>query len=543
MWMIFRGIWAAMKWLGACLVWPFTAWRESRRVRTVVRWTVHVLAVLVILGCLVYLNYLFQLDTLLAVPASALRYVWAPLLFLLAYALAWIAWALWRLLSSSAAVSPFPDLDDAWHKVLEALRRAGTDLTRTPLFLVLGRPAESEEGWIRAAGLTRDMLSLPRQPNAPLWASGNEKGIYVGCPGSSLLGRQAELLGRWKQTKRELAASSPCTKAATADDSLPAWSAAEADPAHHPEAFDRLQRTVALLTEEEVEAEPQTECAEPEPETKPQAAPRPSLLQDDEAIALCERRIRHLCGLVAESRDPFCPLNGVLLAVPLAATDDDRLANETAELIERDLESVQEVIRMEAPVVVVVCDLETAPGGAEFLQRFPVRQKDRRLGVPFPSLADCDRRRGPRAIEEGTRWICERLMPPLVYRLVDVAAAAGEDGAQSQRGHARLYRLLEEFRKREGRFRRLLIRSLYAAPDREAPWHPGGLFFAATGSDVASQQAFSAGVLPRLREMQNHVGWTEATLAEDARLRRWAALGYVGIVAVAGAVLGALWLI
>ena len=541
MWMLFRGIWAAMKWLGACLIWPFTAWRESRRVRAVVRWTVHVLAVVVILGCLTYLNYLLQLDALLAVPASALRYVWAPLLFLLAYCLAWIAWALWRLLSSSAAVSPFPDLDEAWDEVLESLNRAGKDITRTPLFLVLGRPAESEEGWIRAAGLTRDMLTFARRPNAPLWAAGNEKGIYVGCPGSSLLGRQAELLGRWKHTSRELAASSPCTRSAGADDSLPAWSAMETGQSQHPETFDRLQRTVALLTEEEVETEPQSEC--PQPEAEPETVPRPSLLHDDELITRCERRIRHLCGLIARSRAPYCPLNGVLLAVPFAATDDERLANETAELIERDLESIQEVIRMEAPAVVVVCDLETVPGGAEFLRRFPARQKDRRLGVPFPSLADCDRQRGPRAIEEGTRWICERLMPPLVYRLINVEATAGEEDVPSRRAHARLYRLLEEFRGREARFRRMLIRSLYATPDRETPWHPGGLFFAATGSDVAKQQAFAAGVLPRLREMQNHVGWTEATLREDATLRRWAALGYVGIAAVATAVIGVLWLI
>ena len=68
----------------------------------------------------------------------------------------------------------------------------------------------------------------------------------------------------------------------------------------------------------------------------------------------------------------------------------------------------------------------------------------------------------------------------------------------------------------------------------------GGCYFAATGRDPLSQQAFVAGVFPLLIENQNYVSWTTEALVEDASYRRWCVYGYAGLgLLSAGLVSGA----
>ena len=144
--------------------------------------------------------------------------------------------------------------------------------------------------------------------------------------------------------------------------------------------------------------------------------PRQSLVKNaDEAERLSER-LRHLCLLIARERRPYCPINGILLLVPLAATDDDTDMKETASLCQRDLTTAREALQVHCPIYGVLCDLERTSGYGEFHSHFQDEQRERLLGQTFPLLPDLDATARLRKIEEGVQWIGNVLIPSLVYK-------------------------------------------------------------------------------------------------------------------------------
>jgi hypothetical protein len=171
-----------------------------------------------------------------------------------------------------------------------------------------------------------------------------------------------------------------------------------------------------------------------------------------------------------------------------------------------------------------VCDLERAEGFAEFLARLPVGQL-RRLGQGFPLVPDVDPEKVPAMIDSGVAWLCEALLPSLVYNLF---RADVPDGGMSGfvRDYARLFQFLAQLKERRPRLTRLLVRG--ALPGDKGPPLFGGCYLTATGTD-AKGQAFVAGVFERLAENQDYVTWTEDALREEAELRRLTAVGYGGL--------------
>ena len=68
-----------------------------------------------------------------------------------------------------------------------------------------------------------------------------------------------------------------------------------------------------------------------------------------------------------------------------------------------------------------------------------------------------------------------------------------------------------------------------------------GCYMAATGEDAVRGQGFAGGVFPQLVQVQNHVAWTREALADDRACRRWALLGYVGLVGAVVAGVAVAW--
>ena len=91
---------------------------------------------------------------------------WLPLLALCLYAMLWLGWWLYRLLSLDIEPvgSEFPDIDRAWGQALEAMGRADIALDNAPLFLVLGWPSVSEDDFFRAAGIKGPVRQVPGDP-------------------------------------------------------------------------------------------------------------------------------------------------------------------------------------------------------------------------------------------------------------------------------------------------------------------------------------------------------------------------------------------
>src|SRR5215212_825549 len=108
-----------------------------------VLWTLHFILIAGIAVGLWWLQRHFQWTINIEGPVG-LRPFWLSILFLLVYFLAWQAWWLWKLFQPGEAVSPFPDIDEAWAGVTGALDKAGIGIADTPVFVVLGRPRSGE---------------------------------------------------------------------------------------------------------------------------------------------------------------------------------------------------------------------------------------------------------------------------------------------------------------------------------------------------------------------------------------------------------------
>ncbi len=519
-----RRIAAGLKGLVGLVLPMFSKARQGRGMSPAVRWGLHLVLVLLILIGLGVLNYALGLEKYLSTRLVALRSVWLPLLFALFYVLCWLSWSLWKLLGPEQESSDFPDVDAAWAEACRSLDSAGIDLTETPLFLVLGRPATAEETLFQAAGMPLDVAGVPRRSDAPVRVFANRDGVYVTCSGASLLGRQAALYAETggpgsietatpveapEETFATIAAGNKGEGVKSVEAIL---SRAREQGRGMGQLLDEEKRAIGLLVASE--------------ETSSGRA-RPSIFKNKGEADLLSARLHHLCRLIVRDRRPFCPINGILVLLPMASCDSDDDASQAGTILQRDLASARDVFRLVCPVFVVVTELEALPGFRQLIERLPEGQKERRMGQRFPLVPDLEPSAVPSMIESGVQWIGNKLFPDMIDKLWRVEAAGGADLTETVEGNVQLYQLLRNVRDRQKRLSRILIRGTLV---EGAPPMLGGCYLVGTGPDPARQQAFVPGVFRRLTESQDYISWTRSALAEDTDYSKWTTFGYAGLV-------------
>jgi hypothetical protein len=509
-------------WLGLLL--PFFARAgDWRRYPAWLRWLLRLLLLGVILVALGFINYFTDLRRLLNTSSQFFNeFLWLPLLVLLLYLLCWLGWWLWQLLTWQEATL-FPDIDAAWDEAVAALNRAGIDLTEVPLFLVLGRSEATEEALFEAASLRLRVRQTPAGVGAPLHVYADADGIYVTCPGASLLGRQADILADEAPAPLEDPHFDPSKTVG------PAGFAADVQ-----DVLRRAReqgRDAQHLNEEEQQEVQELLAKERQEQARSVGKARAARLGDEATRSLLTARLRHLCRLIVRDRRPFCPVNGLLLVIPAAATDSDEDANQTGLLCRQDLQAARDVFQTHYPVLALVGDLETLPGQCfrEFVDRFPENRRGGRLGQRFPLVPVLEPGALEGKITDSVSWICEVLMPSWVYRLCRVERSAGEAVPQVVQGNARLILLMAQLYGRRQRLARILTRGLLLGAT--GPLLFGGCYLGGTGRG-RQEEAFVPGVFKRLLDEQSAVSWTEEALAEEARLKRWTQYGYAGLVVV-----------
>ncbi len=515
-----------------------------RRVSRVVYTILHILVVVAVLILLYWINQAFDLERVLRSPWRPLNRVWLPLLFLLAYALGWMGWLLFRMLGQEPESADFPDIAKAWSEAMRALAAAGVDPTEAPLFLVLGRPAGSVENLFGAAQLTLQVRNAPVNPDAPLHVYGSRAGIFVTCEGASLLGRVPGLLA-------------PAEAEAAVEEAGPPRELAEgpADGAP-PTNGEAVHAPVAVTAA--VGSSGEQETAAPDAES---AAAAPLLVEEEEvatvrvrrtqrllqqnAVDLEQqtRRLKFLCRLVSRRRQPYCPANGILVVLPYAAADNTADAVQVGELCRQDLAAARETLRVHCPIQVLIGDLETAVGFRELAGRFDERQRRQLLGRRFPLLPLFPDGEGGAAamIEDGVRWMCLEMAPSLVYRLMRLEEAGGLSLPEATAENARLVQLAGEWRRRRPYLSRLLTRGLATEPGE--PPLLAGCHLGATGPDAARDQAFVHDVFRLMIEDQNEVFWSEPALADDRHYRRVTWLAWAAAAVLAAAIGVFCWLL
>jgi hypothetical protein len=507
-------------------------------------WVLHVIIVLAILVGLYFLNVRYlHLDRLIPRTHRFLAESWLSILFLLVYVLCWLSWWLWRLLAPDHEMSDFPDLDEAWDEAVAALNEAGISLTEAPLFLVLGQTESKDAALFQAAQVKFQVTQAP-DAKAPLHVFANRDGIWVTCPGASLLARQAMLLAG--ETESGGAGVSLVEAAADPIDQT-------LRPSTAPKGAQKIHAVLGQALRKGRSPEQLTEAERRElRRLERREKPRPSLLKNLPEVDHRTARLEHVCRLIARDRWPFCPVNGLLLLVPFAATDSDQDALDTGDLLQRELTVARGALKVHCPLFTLVCDMETAPGFSEFISRFTEAERQQRMGQRTP-LVPAVRSQHTAALS-GTsgdesigamlhsvaRWIGSALVPGWVYKKFRVEGQGRSTAADAVRTNSRLFLLLDELRERQSRLSEILNHGLVTGRD-EQPWLFGGCYVAATGADPGTEQAFVAGVFRRLPEEQNYVSWTEEALGEEALYQSWISRGYavLGVLFVAALGLGA----
>jgi hypothetical protein len=540
----------SIRWFAGLVMPMFARPRDVRSLNPAVRWTLHVVILATILIVVTVIFNVTELRTMTSPGgASWVRAAWPALLLLALYTLCWLGWWIYQILMEPPPVSEFPDIDAAWEESLRALDGAGIDLTEAPLFLVLGRPEASEEGLFEAAQLNLKVHFIPRRPEAPLHVYANRDGIYVTCAGASELGFQTALLvGEAQMAGGGKAADRPSLESFEDDRSLAAESLGYEGRTNDPREIDKWMRMKEILARARHQGRGPNELTPEEARelesleegggsgTGATDRARPLLHRSNTDVERCQARLQHLCRLLVRDRRPYCPVNGVLVLLPLASTDSDELSGEIAACVQEDLATVRSELRVNTPIFSVMCDLDRVPGYDELTARLPKPALSQRMGQRFPFAPEIATEEIPSRIESSIRHIGDSFFPTLVSNLWRIEESAdGETAATHE--NAQLFRFLSDIRERQRRLARINARAM-ARDFSDGPLMYGGCYLAGMKREAGVMPAFVRGIFQRIAKHQEDVSWNRAALADDARCDRLASTGFTII-----SILGALFLV
>jgi len=426
-------------------------------------------------------------------------------------------------------VSQYPDIDEAWHEGLAALRENGLDLTDLPFFLVLGT---EDEGLIKSVFNASRMDFLIRHvPSGrkPLHWYADENSIFLVCRDVSHLSRLNSLAAT-----RPVAASAPAPTRSPDNikGTLPAGGTVASSDLPRPEpeesgepdfGGDGLRGT---LVPGAMSSTPSHGAV-----AQPQSSSGVALSRRDAEEQV--ERLRYLCRLLVRSRQPLCPINGILTLLPLNAVSDVMVAKEMPGAVQNDLGAIRQTTRLCCPVTSLVTGMEVEPGFTELVRRVgAARAKDNRFGKGFnvwnPPTAECIDAFSAHACGSFEDWVYSLFREP--------------DGL-SKPGNAKLYSLLCKIRSQlRSRLRNILLHGYSFEPGEgqadEAPLLFSGCYFAATGN-TEDRQAFVKNVFEKMLELEEELDWTDEALIEDDRYHAVARFGMgissllvIGIIAM-----------
>ena len=503
-------------------------------------WTLHFLLLAGVCVGLYFLEKHFGIARNLEGPVW-MRPYWLAILFLLVYLLAWQAWWLWKLFQPGEAVSPFPDIDEAWAGVMDSLGKAGIGIADTAVYVVIGQPR---------SGDTALFPQLPRglainggtSAAAPIRVFANRDAIYLTCPGVTLLNRAAGDSGPAARMDASHVPQSMGMDASIGMDKSIGMSG-EGGGA----AIQQVQRIIRTaqeqrrpLTEQEKLMIRQLSGDGGFTPERPGAGGGRSILQDAGEVERQTARMSYFCSLVAQARWPLCPINGAIILVSVADAERDEAAQQIGLVAQKDLATMVDAMRLKFPVYALVCDVDTLPGAGAFLQRFATAdRRQQRLGKSFPLNPDLKPASVPDAIETNVNWIFSSLLPYWVYKLFRLETPNVESPNEASQANGELTQFLVAVRDRSQKIARLVSRAAMARAD-ELPSF-GGCYLTAPDPG-GSEPLFAQEFFKKVESTQGFVSWTDEAYVLDAGYRSATKTGYLalGVIAVAVAAL-AVW--
>lgn len=426
---------------------------------------------------------------------------WAGFLFLLTYLFI-------RLLIYFIALfwqedeAEFADIDIAWAAGERGLADAGIDLRKVPLFLINGLDEVHEPNFFRTAGFTEKVVAPAKDERCPLRFYANQDVLFIACSDVSAISSQvrAPQVAAVSLGGGEGPANQPMSTLKPED--IRQAAAGVAQTLEPGQLKQQLAGTLSpgAIANETVRAS--------------------RSLQSIDHVT-CERRVRYLCKLITRARAPVCPINGLLVTVPLEWTRPAADQN-LYETIEQDVQVLHDSLRMLFPVVCVMTGLYQLGSLKEFIER--ANQTDSRFGshlragAHFPPGHPVDEPSAKWNVDKGLEWFRSWIYKAFAHDL-------------SSQSNPQLYRLLCNLEDR----RSGMVRMLQAAFGRKVHHERVRL----TGCYYAEielrsrQQAFVRGVLEKLVGDQDLLAYSAAYVRQDQQCRQWGYVCCVGIAVLA----------
>ncbi len=410
----------------------------------------------------------------------------------------------------------FPDIDAAWHSGLGALAKAGIDLSETPLYFGIGvHDANSASTLISASGWE---LVVDGKPDgaAPLRWYATRDAVIVFCLDASGLSlchapqRDSSTAG--------IAKASGSGGAANLRGTIVSGGMGEgASPAANPRAGGGIRGTMIADAPEPAPSRPAVGirgtmiagASAVDLTANLASSEQPAATLDRVQLGEQEQRLRRVCQLAKQSRQPYCTINGVLAFIHwklLATTQPTSLPMALRE----DTITILEEGGIHAPLLLVVSGMESEIGFTELVRRVGEdRAQANRFGQGFNHQGSPTQQQMIALATNATGafegWIYD------LFRQADCLSRTNND---------KLFAMLCRIRSIvHPRLTDLLVGySETISEERPRSLLLGGCYFAATGSGKV-RQAFVKSVMTKMVEMQEELQWTDDSWRKEARYR------------------------
>lgn len=448
--------------------------------------------------------------------------------------------------------SRFPDIDRVWEAGLAECERNGISLGEVPLFLVIGNPDQRRANQLIRAAQLAFSVSVPESGPAPISLFANQESAYLfldGCNCLSLLASGGAGSITPAPATAGAAASPPASAGMATLDPFAAAAAKPAAAAPPPAAamqtLNESSGSGPAPAPSPAFAGPGSTLQLPEGQSAMDLIQRASGRAVTAAPAVSsqdfferEQRLKHVCELVVQARQPLCPINGLLSLLPFELVEHASGPLQTA--AQKDLAILREVLQVRCSNTVVVTEMEKEEGFQELINRVGAeRSRDNRFG-------------------KG----CELWASPEAGRLRAVAVhAAGafedwiymlfqEADALKQRYNSRLFRLLCRIRgKFTDNLQNVLAQGFGFDPQSEPglaheQFLFGGCYFAAAGGRPG-QHAFVKSIFQKLQQQEGELEWAPLARRRDNQLQfvanLFALAGTLALMATVGMIVYRIW--
>jgi hypothetical protein len=220
-------------------------------------------------------------------------------------------------------------------------------------------------------------------------------------------------------------------------------------------------------------------------------------------------------------REPVLGINNLLVCLDASHLIlQEELAHQAGEALSKDLEVIEEVLGVKAPVHFLVHGMENVDGFSELTRRLgPSASLSQTLGETFPP----HRIANEAAIQP---WLGRSI------RNVVLAAYGGLIGSPTApaNAHHQLFHLVIRMRGRVALSLDALLRGLLSDTKASVPMF-STLAFASSGED-AKDQSFLAPVFSAMERLQDVAGWTTVRLRRESHYRRMTAVAQVISIAL-----------